>query len=154
MKKFAIACAAAASLVFVSAPSPASAQAVIVRSEFSLDDNTVIPAQNLCGIEYDLIRTQGNFRFIEMVDGNGGSHFKAHGEDTLTYKNPTTGAIYVADGIQSTSINPNVTSFLFKRKLVVPGPGNNYTLTLSNKIVINGNGEMVVDRSEFAVDCR
>jgi hypothetical protein len=153
VKKLAILCASAV-LLLLPAATPAFAQAEIVRSQVALDDIVDIPGQDLCGTEYDLIRIQIEFTVTDLVDGNGGSHFKLHSKDTYTYRNPTTGAVYLANGLQNTSINPNVTSLVAKRKLVIPGAGNNYSLTATNKVVINGNGELVVDKPEFAVQCR
>ena len=154
MNKFVSVFALVALLLIVPATPPVSAQAEVVKSVFSFVSDEVIPGQELCDGEYDLIRTEVEITITELVDGNGGSHFNVHATDMLTYQNPTTGEIYVASGVRNTIINSNVTSLVFTRKLVLPGPGNNYFLTVKNKAIVNGNGELVVDNSEVTVECR
>ncbi len=154
MNKFVSVFALVALLLTLPTTPPVSAQAEVVRSTFFDVSDVVIPGQELCDGEYDLIRTEVEITITELVDGNGGSHFNVHATDMLTYQNPTTGEIYVASGVQNTSINPNTTSLVFKRQVVLPGPGNNYFLTVKNKAIVNGNGELVVDNSEFTVECR
>lgn len=151
MKKFSFVLALVALLSVFGTTLPASAQAEVVKDEFTIINEfpTLI---NCDDSDYTIIRREINTKIIEVTDGKGRSHTNSHNKVILTVQDNSTGEIFEAKGSGKRVVNPNAGSLLVQLKLILPGPGNNYFTSLQGRY--GENGVLILDSIKSTTECR
>jgi hypothetical protein len=99
----------------------------------------------------------------EVIDANGGSHwsFMTHPIGGWDYIGEITGDHYQATGLtrgientDAADLAPYTWTFVNSFKLIGPGPGNNYLVTMVTHLTWNANDVLTADVSNVSIECK
>ena len=131
---------------------------------FALVQNETVPIDyistfNACIGEQ--IHWVGEARYVTTItdDGAGGYHYNSHRNWKATGTGLTSGETYLANFPRNISNYfrgpfPEVYTVVWDNYITMKGGSGGYLLRTSQKLVINGNGEVVQDSNTYEYVCR